>query len=359
MTKKKTTAAEPTQENETNLVVDYRSGKAVPSWVKELIDTQLAIEAEDAKTAGTISFMSRALVLATMPYKDPKSDVFTRRNGDFTLRIVAGYEGDVPGKGGIPFGIYPRLLMSWVATEAVRTESPVIQLGDSLRMFLRDVLEVRSTSGGKRGSGSRASEQMKRLFGAFISAQWSGTKEKARGFKLRNVQIADDVEVSQDDLDAMDDLDGSENAAKSGPNQLWTPQAADEAGTWQSKVRLSQRFFEECLTSPVPIDLRAYKSLRRSPMAMDVYTWLTYRVSYATSRARPIPWLSLMNQFGGRINAEDMGQSVRDFRKAFLAALEMVKIVYPQARYQISEQGFTPLPSPPSVPRVTSQPDLF
>lgn len=359
MTKKQPIPGDAVPEDQSNLVIDFRSGKTVPSWVKELIETQLAIEAEDAKSAGTISFMSRALVLATMPYKDPKTEVFTRRNGDFTLRIVAGYEGDVPGKGGIPYGIYPRLLMSWVATEAVRTKSPVIQLGDSLRVFLRDVLEVRSTSGGKRGSGSRASEQMKRLFGAFISAQWSGTKEKARGFKLRNVQIADDVDVSQDDLDAMDNLEGAAGKANSEPGQLWTPQAAEEAGTWQSSVRLNRRFFEECLTSPVPIDLRAYKSLRRSPMAMDVYTWLTYRVSYATTRARPIPWISLMNQFGGRINVDDMGQSVRDFRKAFLAALEMVKIVYPQARYEISEQGFTPLPSPPSVPRLTTQTDLF
>jgi hypothetical protein len=350
----------------TSLSIDYRSGKPVPAWVKELIETQLAIEAEDAKSAGTIGFMSRALVLATMPYKDPKTEFYTRRNGDFTLRIVAGYEGDVPGKGGIPFGIYPRLLMSWVSTEAVRTQSPVIELGESLRVFLRDVLEVRSTGGGKRGSGSRASEQMKRLFGAMISAQYSGAL-KNRGFRLRNIQIAEDVDVSPEDLDGMDNLDEPAGDAPKiwtphadgDANPLWTPQAAEEAGTWRSTVRLSRKFFEECITSPVPIDLRAYKSLRRSPMAMDVYTWLTYRVSYLQGRARPIPWLSLMNQFGGRINADDMGQAVRDFKKAFLTALQMVEIVYPQAKYKISDQGFTPLPSPPSIPRTVSQRDLF
>jgi hypothetical protein len=95
--------SQPAGTEGTSLSIDYRSGKPVPAWVKELIETQLAIEAEDAKSAGAIGFMSRALVLATMPYKDPKTDVYTRRNGDFTLRIVAGYEGEVPGKGGIPF----------------------------------------------------------------------------------------------------------------------------------------------------------------------------------------------------------------------------------------------------------------
>jgi hypothetical protein len=367
MTAKKATAtptALPEPEN-SNLVIDYKSGKPVPVWVRELIETQLAIETEDAKSAGAVGFMSRALVLATMPYKDPKTEVYTRRNGDFTLRIVAGYEGDVPGKGGIPFGIYPRLLMSWVSTEAVRTQSPVIELGESLRTFLRDVLEVRSTSGGKRGSGSRASEQMKRLFGAMITAQYSGAI-KSRGFKMRNIQIADDVDMTAEDLDSMDHLDEPEsNKPKiwtpqpADTSQLWTPQAAEEAGTWRSTVRLSRRFFEECINSPVPIDLRVYKSLRRSPMAMDVYTWLTYRVSYQTSRARPIPWLSLMNQFGGKINADDLNQSVRDFKKAFLTALQMVEIVYPQVKYKIEDQGFTPLPSPPSIPRSITQRDLF
>ena len=91
--------------------VDFTS-KAVPAWVQEVIEAHLAIEAEDARSAKSLGFMARALVIATMPYKDPKADVFKRKNGDFSLRIVAGYEG------GIPFGIYPRLLMSWVTTEA-------------------------------------------------------------------------------------------------------------------------------------------------------------------------------------------------------------------------------------------------
>lgn len=149
------------------LTIDYRSLDKLPDWVKEVIETHLAIEAEDAKSAGCLGFMARALVLATMPYKDPKVDAFKRINGDFRLRIVAGYEG------GIPYGIYPRLLMSWIATESVKTQSPIIELGDSLSDFLRDVIELRS-GGGQRGSSTRVSEQMKRLFGSLITAEYVG-----------------------------------------------------------------------------------------------------------------------------------------------------------------------------------------
>lgn len=331
-----------------NLTIDYRSSAAVPEWVREVIDTAMAIEAEDAKSAGSLGFMARALVIATMPYKDPKVDAFTRTNGDFRLRIVAGYEG------GVPYGIYPRLLMSWVTTEAVIKGSPVIELGDSLRMFLREVLELRSSGGGARGSATRVSEQMKRLFGSLVTAQYTGGLDK-RGFTLRNVLIADDL-----DLDEQEMLDLDSEAAggiKTGDeNQLWTPQGEHEAGQWRSQVRLSKRFFEECVTNPVPIDLRAYKSLRGSPLAMDVYTWLTYRMSYTQRRSRPIRWESLMMQFGSNYSTNDLGQAVRDFKKAFLSALKVVREVYPQAELEVHENGLVLLPS---RPHVLKQPELF
>lgn len=332
-----------------NLTLDFRSDKPMPEWVREVIDTHLAIESEDAKSANALGFMARALVIATMPYKDPKTDAFVRTNGDFRLRIVAGYEG------GVPYGIYPRLLMSWVATEAVRKESPVIELGDSLRNFLRDVLDLRSSGGGKRGSSTRVTEQMKRLFGALVTAQYSGSLEK-RGFTLKNVLIADEVELSDEDADA---IDAAAEGEGDDDTKLWTPQAEHEAGQWRSQVRLSNSFFRECITNPVPIDLRAYKSLRGSPLAMDVYTWLTYRMSYTQRRTRPIPWESLMYQFGSGFNLADIGQAVRNFRKAFLQALQTVLIVYPQAEVEIKENGLVLLPSRPHVLPERKQIDLF
>lgn len=317
-----------------DLIVDYRSENALPAWVREVIETHLAIEAEDAKSAGALGYMSRALVIATMPYKDPKTDAFTRKNGDFKLRIVAGYEG------GIPFGIYPRLLMSWVATEAVRRQSPEIELGDSLGAFLRDVINVQR-GGGPRGPNARVAEQMKRLFGSLITAQYSGSQEH-RGFVLKNVLIADDLEVNDAEAES-----------------LWTPQAHHEAGSWQSKVRLSNNFFRECIANPVPIDLRAYKALRGSPLAMDVYTWLTYRMSYTQRRTRPIPWESLMGQFGSGFNVQDMDQAVRDFKKAFLRALKLVSVVYPQAKLEVADNGLILLPSRPHVLPAEKQLGLF
>lgn len=318
--------------------IDYRSGD-VPPWIREVIETHLAIEAEDAKSAGSLGFMARALVIATMPYKDPKADVFKRENGDFRLRIVAGYEG------GIPFGIYPRLLMSWVATEAVRTQSPLIELGDSLSTFLRDVLDIQR-GGGKRGSATRVAEQMKRLFGSLITAQYTGDMQH-RGFQLRNVMIAEGLDLDEEELKRRCLEDES---TPSPNNTLWTPQAKELAGTWKSVVRLSDSFFRECIDKPVPIDLRAYKALRGSPLAMDVYTWLTYRMSYTERRSRPIRWEALMGQFGSNYETP---RAVLDFKKAFLKALKTVQIVYPRANVEVADNGLILLPSPPHISRQT------
>lgn len=328
--------------------VDYRR-KGVPAWVRDLVETHFAIEAEDAKSAGSLGFMARALVIATMPYKDPKVDAFTRQNGDFRLRIVAGYEG------GIPFGIYPRLLMSWVTSEAVRTQSPVIALGDSLRLFLREVLDLRSSSGGSRGTATRVSEQIKRTFGSLITAQYSGTQDY-RPFLLKNVLIASELELDEEELLSLDD---------DGETPLWTPQEREEAGRWHSKVQLSENFFQECITNPVPIDLRAYKGLRGAgPLAMDLYTWLTYRLSYTQKKTAPIPWEMLMMQFGSShgitaTTEQSRRQAVLDFKRAFLKALKAVQVVYPDANVKVASTGLVLLPSKPHVAPGRNQLDLF
>lgn len=67
-----------------------------------------------------------------------------------------------------------------MATEAVRTKSPVIELGDSLSTFLRDVIDV----GDQRGTRTRVAEQIKRLFGSLVTAQRTGDMQN-RGFVLR------------------------------------------------------------------------------------------------------------------------------------------------------------------------------
>ncbi len=91
---------------------------------------------------------------------------------------------------------------------------------------------------------------------------------------------------------------------------------------------------------------------------MDVYTWLTYRMSYTERRTRPIPWASLMLQFGSNFRND---QAVRDFKKAFLKALKAVAVVYPQAQVDVKDNGLVLIPSPTHIQPVGQprQKELF
>ncbi len=345
--------------------LDYRTGAPMPKWVRDVIDESFAIEAEDARKAGAMGFMARALVNATLPYKDPKSPIFERRNGQYVLRMMGGNDN------GLPYGVYPRLLMSWITTEAVRTQSPELELGESLSAFLRDVLGIQR-GGGKRGPNARVSEQMERLFSTLITATYTG--DRGRSFSLRNVLIVDEASLDKETAQLLDEASGAPAPRLSAPaepedsdvkdddNRLWTPQEREVAGRWKSRVVLSSRFFQEIIERPVPIDLRAYRALRGSPVAMDLYTWMTYRMSYIERSTRPVPWEALMLQFGSdyAVDPNDPKRAVREWRnKSFKPALAVVREIYPEANFEVIERGLILHPSKPHVPLSKGQGALF
>lgn len=367
-------AAKPKRQKDTTLELDFRKTPHMPSWVQEAIETSLAIESESAREAGALGYLARAMVIATLPYKHQKNPdgtakaEYTRKNGNFTLRIVAGYEG------GIPYGIYPRLLLSWVASEAVRTQSPHIDLGGSLSAFLREVLGIKTAvGGGPRASGTLVVEQIKRLFGSIITAAYKG-KEGENSFVLRNVLIASQLELSERELKAvlkmnnnylqnlqneiLTNLGETPKLDNTRETQLWTPSSPGRTNErWQSSVLLSDGFYEECVTNPVPVDLRAYRALKGSPLAMDIYAWLTYRMSYLRKQTPPIPWEALYMQFGSGLsaNTKDPAMVVRDFKKAFLKALQVVQVVYPEARVDDTTKGLILRPSPTHIPKISDK----
>ena len=56
----------------------------------------------------------------------------------------------------------------------------------------------------------------------------------------------------------------------------WNPQRPNERVLWESKVRLSESFFNEIIRHPVPLDLTTLKALKRSPLGLDLYLWLAH-----------------------------------------------------------------------------------
>ena len=273
-----------------------------PQSIDSLINQALAIEDDDAREAGALGFMARAMVQATLPHRAVTGNEFERRNGAFTLTLQA------PSKIGLPYGSIPRLLLAWVTTEAVKTKSRELELGDSMSGFMAEL--GLTPTGGANGSITRLKNQTRRLFSATVTASYEDDKQMAdMGYRLADKSVL-----------------------------WWHSKDPEQAGLWKSTVTLSEHFFNEVIDRPVPIDMRAIKALKQSPMALDIYTWLTYRASYL-KRPTVIPWASLALQFGSDYSR------LRDFKQAFIDELKKVVLVYGRVQVEATEQGLIVKPS--------------
>jgi hypothetical protein len=69
---------------------------------------------------------------------------------------------------------------------------------------------------------------------------------------------------------------------------------------------LGEKFFEAIIGSPVPLDMRALRALKRSPLALDLYAWAAFKVWAAGQKNAPqfVPWRGLMEQMGANYDAK-------------------------------------------------------
>ena len=131
-------------------------------------------------------------------------------------------------------------------------------------------------------------------------------------------------------------------------NLWWDPTQNKQQSLFGSWVKLTDRFFNEVTDRPVPLDMRAIRALKKSPLALDLYAWATYRASYL-QRQTVIPWRSLQQQFGNGYPETSQGQ--RDFKKNLIKTLQKVGVAYPDLRCCASEteNGLKLMPLPPHV----------
>jgi len=284
-----------------------------PANIDKLVSEALAIEAEAAREAGALGFMARALVQATMPHSKTAQAHFKRTNGDYSLVMTA-----LDPELGLPYGSIPRLMLAWIGTEAIRTRERELVLGDSMSAFMRELGLV--PTGGRWGSITRLKDQSRRLLRCAIACSYS------------NPDVSRDAGLQFMVADAHD--------------LWWTPTQPDQGALFKSTLTLSERFFNEIIEHPVPIDMRALKALKRSPMALDIYCWATYRASYL-KRATEIPWPALQAQFGSGYPLTPQG--LRDFKKKFLHNLKSVLAIYPDAQIEPGDTGLLIKPAPTHI----------
>ena len=259
-----------------------------------------------------LGFMARMLALCSLPRTNLGDQLqYVRRNGPFTLYMT------VSGGAKLPYGNIPRLLLAWVCTEAVRTQNRELVLGDSLSAFMRSV-GVYNTGGSVR---SRLQDQMRRLFNVHVQLGY----EHEHGAVSVNSQIADRTEF------------------------WWNPKRPDDRTLWKNKIELGEKFFEEVIRHPVPLDLNILKTMKRSSLGLDLYMWLTYRTFTLKAPLR-LSWPRLYRQFGSNPAQASNTNIVNDFRTKFLRELTKIKSAWPDLHYSTPKGVLLLSPSPPRIP---------
>lgn len=266
-----------------------------------------------------ILYQHSVLCQTCLPYRDPGEDVrlWSRKNGHARLEIQAGraFDGmrddfiDV----GLPFGPKPRLVMYHLNAEALRKQSPTIELEDSLTAFVKRTLGL--DPGGR--NIRTVKDQLTRLSAADFRI---GTAVEGRSVTLKGSVI-----------------EGFE---------LWTARDPRQRVLWPTTVQFSERYFESLMKHAVPLNETAVARLSHNAMGLDIYTWLAQRLHRVEEgKGAFVAWASLKEQFGHGYGRMD------NFKRVYRTTLRQVKLVYPEAKFDLDGEGMRLKHSRPPVAR--------
>ena len=262
-----------------------------------------------------LGFMARMMVLCSLPRTNPGNrKEYKRVNGPYTLYMNA------VGGNKLPYGNLPRLLLAWVCTEVVRTRSRELILGRSLSEFMRTLDILSSDSGGASGVRTRLRNQMKRLFSATVQLIYEDQHGEARVSSF----IADRTEF------------------------WWNARKPNEPSLWESKIELSEKFFNEIIRHPVPIDMNTLTALKRCALGLDLYLWLVYR-TFPLRTPQRITWRQVYRQFGLHPSNASDKRTVLDFRRKVLRELKKIKLAWPELNYSTAPGLLILHPSTPAI----------
>lgn len=259
----------------------------------ERLNAMAAVLQGTPKQKTPISYYAPILLQCTLPHSDPKTRDWVRTNGDFSLIVSSGVDKNLEPYG-VPYGSFPRLVLAYIITRVIQTQARRVDLALHFRGFLNEV-GYTSNHRGTGIKGQRIRNQLVKLLRASIAfeGRW-GTEEAGRLAGI-NINVA-----SKYDL-------------------WWDVKNPEQESLWGSYVEISEEFRQAILSAPVPLRTDILKALHKSPLALDVYMWVSYRlfIMHTTGQESvSLGYGRLQEQFGTGI-AE---ANYRQFRHEFKAA---------------------------------------
>jgi Plasmid encoded RepA protein len=268
-------------------------------------------------SADELAFQHSILAQTSLPAARPPEDLllWERRQGRATLLVEAGKV--INPKTGrfeqlrLPYGPKARLLLMHLNSEAIRRQSPIIPVEDTMTAFFRRLMG--------RTQDGRQAKMLKGQLSALAAAQ----------FRLGIINPDTTLQVNTQIIGAFN---------------LWFEKDENQRVLWPAILKLSLDYYESLIRFAVPLDERAIAALAHSAIALDIYCWLAQRLHrIPKGEYQVVPWLQLHEQFGQGYCR------VRKFREFFLSMLPQIHTAYPDARFEVDGQGMTLFHSSPPI----------
>lgn len=296
-----------------------RAADILPALVrpehKALTPIQERLISLPSDEAQEVLYQHSLLCQTSIPYRDPgDTKIWQQKNGFIRLELLAGRVLDPHTDNvvdvGLPFGPKPRLVLYHLNAEALRKQSPVVELEDSLTAFVKRTLRL--------DVGGRTIRSVKEQLNRLSAADFRFYVTHERGAMTIKGTLIEGLDV-------------------------WVSKDERQRVLWPSIIQFSQRYFDSLSEHAVPLNEAAVARLSHSAMALDLYTWLAQRLHRVPGKPAFVPWTALKEQFGHGYDR------IRDFRRVFERTLKQVKAVYPEARFTVDGKGMTLYNSPPPV----------
>ncbi|GAA4249220.1 pirin [Azospirillum formosense] len=278
---------------------------------RSLVDIAAAVLEEERQDLG-ITYSGFALT--ALPHRRLPDDQPWERRGHRIRLLIEPGRLPVRGGGfklyGVPYGSRARMILLYLQTRALQTDSREVELGRSMHDWLdRMGLSV----GGQTYRDIR--EQASRIAACNLTFAWEDAN--SLGFEKDSI-VKGGIHFS------------SEHNSPQGT-------------LWEDRVLLSEAFFRELKAHPVPIWEPALRHIQNNSTSIDIYIWLAYRL-HSLNKSTTITWPAVFEQFGAGYSR------LRDFRKRFIEALQLALAVYPEAKVDVEDHGLLLHPSPPPIP---------
>ena len=292
--------------------VDGARAMAGTKAERHAIDAAAMLMSEEESRLG---ITHAGFAMTSLPHRRIEEGLWKREGHRTTLLVESGRDrqGELIG---VPYGSIARLILLYLQTEAIRTNSPEVELGKSMKSWMS---RMSLTTGGR--TYQLVTEQARRISACrltFFTDRENGAEARYNGAFVQDaISLAGVADEDQPTL-------------------------------WQDQVRLDAGFWKSLREHPVPVREEAIKAIGSRSMAIDVYIWLAYRL-HSLSKPTTVSWAAVHGQFGAGFRL------VRQLKPTFLEALNLALAVYPEAGVRVAKEGIVLHPSPPAVPKVEAR----